>query len=192
MIAEYSLAHLQAFEPPFTLTAAEGALTSVDPLVFPQAWSTLTGYRAQWAFIPANICVLWHNGMTDWKWFILDPRIKLPLTSSQTQHGCDHSGEVLVVCASRTFCCTRDTHCWTCALRCALPGTWVVGTPGCILNTSGHSCPSHAAACVWNGHIKPNYLFLQLKCMVNLSACLTPWKYWRIQSSGMWCHIKVR
>jgi len=37
MIAEYSLAHLQAFEPPFTLTAAEGALTSVDPLVFPQA-----------------------------------------------------------------------------------------------------------------------------------------------------------
>jgi len=37
----------------------------------------------------------------------------------------------------------------------------------------GHSCSSHAAACVWNGHIKLTDLFLQLKCMVNLSACLT-------------------
>jgi hypothetical protein len=35
--ADVLLQGLQAFEPPFTLTAAEGALTSVDPLVFPQA-----------------------------------------------------------------------------------------------------------------------------------------------------------
>jgi len=75
---------------------------------------------------------------------------------------------------------TRDTHYGTCALQFALTGTWVTGTPGCILNTSGHSCPSHAAAYVWNGHIKLTGLLLQLKCMINLSVCLTPWKFWRL------------
>jgi hypothetical protein len=119
------------------LTAAEGTLTSVDPLVFPQAWSTFTGYWAQWAFIPANICFLWHKGVTEWKWFIFYQHIKLPLTSSQSQHSCKHSGEVRVVCTSRMLCCTHDTHYATCALRCSLPGTWVTGTPGCILHTWG-------------------------------------------------------
>ena len=161
----------------------------MDPLVFPQAWSTLKGYWAQWAFIPANICFLWHKGVTEWKWFIFYQHIKLPLTSSQSQHSCDHSGEVRVVCTSRMLCCTHDTHYATCALRCSLPGTWVAEHLAAYCTLRGHSCSSHAAACVWNGNIKLTDLFLQLKCMVNLSAYLTPWKFWRIPPSGMWCHI---
>jgi len=46
-------------------------------------------------------------------------------------------------------------------------------------------CSSHAAACVWNRHIKLTDMFLHCKCMVNLSACLNPQKFWRVPSSGM-------
>ena len=188
MIAKCSLAPASIWTSIHTDCSWRGAHKRGSAGV-PQAGSTLRGYRVQRAFIPANICFLWHNGVTDWKGFTLDQHIKLPLTSSHTQHVCDYSGNVWVASTLRIFCCTHDTCCATCALWFALPGTWVRGTPGCILNTSGHSCSSHSAACVWNGHIKLTDLILQHKYMVNLAACLNIWKFWGIPSSGMWFHI---
>ena len=154
----------------------------------PQAWSILRGYRAQRAFISANICCLWHNGVTDWKGFILDQHIKLPLTSSHTQHVCDYSGKVWVASTLRIFC----------AHMTLIVGPVLCDVPYQELGSQEHLASywtlqatrsSHSAACVWNSHIKLTDLILQHKYMVNLAACLTIWKFWRIPSSGMWCHI---